>query len=110
MMFVGIVLFIILAKAAWNIHERASISEARLDQAQTELQKLQEHHRDLSGKVTFLLTEQGVESELRTKYLAVKDDELVAVITGPEMSTTSMSIPVVVQENWFIRFLHAMGL
>ena len=110
MMFVGIVLFVILAKAAWNIHEKAAMSGARLVQAQNELQKLQEHQQDLSGKVAFLSTDQGVESELRTKYLAVKDDESVAVITGSEVSTTSTSTPVVVQENWFMRFLHALGL
>ena len=86
------------------------MSGARLVQAQNELQKLQEHQQDLSGKVAFLSTDQGVESELRTKYLAVKDDESVAVITGSEVSTTSTSTPVVVQENWFMRFLHALGL
>ena len=110
MMIVGIVLFVILAKAVWNIHEKASISGARLDQAQNELQKLTERQDNLSAKVTFLSTDQGFESELRAKYLAVKDGESVAVILDPEVSTTSTSSSVVIQENWFMKMLHALGL
>ena len=110
MMIVAIVLFVILAKAAWNIHEKAALSGARLEQAHNELLKLQARQQDLSGKVAFLSTDQGVESELRTKYLAVKDDESVAVITDPDVSTTSTITPVVMQEGWFTRFLHALGL
>ena len=110
MLCIGIVLFVVLAKAAWNIHEKAAVSGARLDQAQHELLKLEERKQDLSGKVAFLSTDQGVESELRTKYLAVKGDESVAVITDAESSTTATSTPIVVQEGWFTRFLHAIGL
>ncbi|MEI8249328.1 MAG: hypothetical protein WCG07_02430 [Candidatus Taylorbacteria bacterium] len=108
-MIVVIVVCIILAKADWNIHEKMRTSALRLEQSQSELTKLQARQAELSGKVAYLSNDQGVESELRTKYLAVRQGESVDVIVDADQATTSTStIPI--EEGWFTRFLHMFGL
>ena len=110
-MILAIALFIILAKATWNIHDKASASDARLTQAQTELVQLEQRQTDLAGRVGYLSTDQGVESELRTKYLAVRQGESVDVIIESASNTPpATTTEPVVSEGWFSRFLHAIGL
>ena len=85
----------------------------RLNEAQSELAKLRDRQGDLSAKVGFLSTDQGVESDLRTKYLAVKTGESVAVIVGSPTSSlaqASSSQSVETNEGWFTRMLHWIGL
>jgi cell division protein FtsB len=105
------ILFIILAKAAWNIYQKADESAAKLSEADAGLAKLEDRQADLSAQVGYLSTPAGVEAELRTKYRAVKDGESVAVIiddtqagstTGEQASSTLAS--------WWRRLLHAVGL
>jgi len=79
------------AKAAWNVHQKAELSAARLAQAQHEFAKLQERQRDLSFKVERLSTEEGIEAEIRTKYRAVKADESVAVIVDDKSTTADLA-------------------
>ena len=110
MMIVAIVLFVILSKAVWNIHEKANASKARLDQATAELNRLKTRQDEVSTKVAYLSTDQGVESELRTKYLAVKEGEQVAVIVNQTDGTTSTSTEVVKQDDgWFTKVLQWFG-
>ena len=106
------IFFVILAKASWNVHQKAVASSLRLSEAQSELAKLKDRQTDLSSKVDFLSTDQGVESELRTKYLAVHSGESVVVIVGSATSTPKASSSDVVQtgEGWFTRMLHWVGL
>ena len=108
-MIVVIVVCIILAKADWNIHEKMRASALRLEQSQSELTKLQARQTELSSKVSYLSNDQGVESELRTKYLAVRQGESVDVIVDTNQATTSTSTTPV-EEGWFTRFLHMFGL
>jgi len=78
-----------LARAVWNINSKVKTSALKLNQAQTELSKLQTHQVDISNEVSKLSTNEGIESELHTKYRAVKNGESVAVIVGDTDSASS---------------------
>ena len=110
---VAIILFIILARAAWNIHIKAGAGVAKLDQAETELAKLQARQSDLSNQVSYLSSENGVEAELRSKYRGVKEGESVAVIVDDQSNTQAAAVsnasdtpPI----GWWQRFLRFFGL
>jgi hypothetical protein len=75
-----ILLTFIIGRAVFNIYQKAGISEAKLNQAELELAKLTQYKNEISERVGNLSTEQGLETEVRTKYHAVKQGESVAVI------------------------------
>src|SRR5947207_2368032 len=76
----ALVLFVVFARAAWNIHEKARESALRLEVAQAELTKLRESQADLSARVNQLSTPAGVKAQIRERYHAVEPGESVAVI------------------------------
>ena len=76
----AVVLLFVLARAAWNIHEKAVASGEKLSEENAELAKLEQNQNELSSKVAYLSSDEGVEAEMRTKFKAVKDGEQVAVI------------------------------
>lgn len=105
------IVFAVIAKATWSIHQKAVISEAKLSEAQGELTKLQVRQSDLQSEVSSLSTEQGLEAELRTKYRAVKDGESVAVIVDSDQTAAASdasSTPP--HDSWQQQVLHLFGL
>ena len=112
-MIVSAVLLAIVAKAGWNIYEKARISSDRLAQAQAELAKLRDRQAKLSETVGYLSTERGLENEIRSKYHAVKEGESVAVIVDEDAGSTqrasatdSVASSTV---GWWGRLLRAIG-
>ena len=107
---VAIGLCVVLAKAAWNIHQKSENSALRLDQARMELAKLKDHQKDLTARIGQLSSAEGIESELRVKYRAVKEGESVAVIVDDGLaaaaSTSTTTIPAV---SWWRRLLNFVG-
>ena len=108
-----VVLFIVLARSTWNMYQKAHLSDTRLEQANSELAKLAQRQDELSQKVVYLSTEQGIEAEIRTKYHAVKEGESVAVIVDDQRQTQTAAVvqatstPVV---SWWQRVLRFVGL
>jgi cell division protein FtsB len=89
-----VILFIILffvAKSTWGMAEKVHLSNLKLDQAKSELARLNERQKELVSRVEYLSTDQGVEAELRTKYRGVKEGESVAVIVGEENASSTAS-------------------
>jgi len=84
-----IMLFAIVTRAAWTIHEKAVSGAAKLSQAAAELEKLQARQSDLTEKVAYLSTDNGIESEIRTRYRAVKPGESVAVIVDDSQTASA---------------------
>ncbi len=111
---VGLVVVVfVLARASLNMYSKVETSEVKLQQAQANLEKLSERQQDISRKVDYLSTDQGIEAEIRTKYHAVKNGEQVAVIVDDSQKasavqsasgTTATSSP-----RFFGRILHALG-
>jgi len=106
---VAIIVFGFLAKAAWNIHAKASTSSQKLSEEQAQLSKLQANQDELSSKVAYLSTDQGMEAEMRSKFKAVKEGEQVAVIVDDQTAAVAVatSTPSV---GWWGRLLRFFGL
>ncbi len=113
-MVVGLVLLIVLIKAGWNIYSKAELSSERLSQAQTELSKLQARQIELSTRVGMLSTEQGLDTEIRTKYHAVKEGESVAVIVdenkaGVAAAASASMTQATTSISWWRKMLQIFG-
>ena len=104
------VLLAILARATWNIYNKANLSSAKLTQAQRELLQLQKRDSELLAKVGQLSTDQGIEAEIRTKYHAVKEGESVAVILDDgQTAGAANASSTAVTMGWWGRFWHFFG-
>ncbi len=109
-----IILFLFLTKAVWGIREKNTLSVSRLELAQAELTKLESHQRDLAEQIRYLSTEQGIESELRTKYRAIREGESVAVIvddnqTAAVIDASSTIMNKVDEKSWVKKVLRFFG-
>lgn len=110
-MIVAVVLLFFLARAAWNMHRSAATVSTKLAQADAELDKLQSEQQNLSSKIDDLSSPSGIESELRTKYRAVKEGESVAVIVSDDSgaSASSSGATSTEQRSWFGKMLGWFG-
>lgn len=103
----------VLARASLNIYSKVETSETKLLQAQANLEKLSERQQDISRKVEYLSTDQGIEAEIRTKYHAVKDGEQVAVIVDDSQKAPAVQsasgTTATSSSGFFGRILRALG-
>ncbi len=108
----ALVLFVVLARAAWSISGKAQESALRLEVAQTELAKLQENQADLSNRVTELSTPDGIKAQMRERYHAVEPGESVAIIVDSAASDTAAALNATSSQaiSWWGRLLHVFGL
>ena len=110
---IGCIVLFLLARGAWDIHQKALLAEQRLDQAKTELSDLERQQQSLSSSINQLSTPAGIEAELREKYHAVKEGESVAVIVDQASSseigvaTNSSSTP---ELSWWGDIMQFIGL
>jgi hypothetical protein len=51
---------------------------------------LSQRQQDISRRVDYLSTDQGVEAEIRTKYHAIKEGEQVAVIVDGSQAANAL--------------------
>lgn len=79
-MVIVIILLIVIIRANFRIYGKVYVSNQRLQQSENEIARLQERKLELTSKVDKLSTGEGVESEIRSKYMAVKEGESIAVI------------------------------
>ncbi len=82
----GIVFFLIV-KGVWNIYKKNTLSLENLKQEQTERDKLVSRQANLAASIDYLKTDQGIESEIRSKFRAVKEGESVTVIIDKSVPT-----------------------
>ncbi len=104
-----VVIVVVLIRATSNISHKAELGAARLAQAQAEYHKLTDRQTDLSTKVTQLSSEDGLESEVRAKYRAVKEGESIAVIIDDKKAVV-VEATSTVQLGWWQSLLHRIGL
>lgn len=97
-----------LIKAAWNIYNKSQITQERLVHTQEEIAKIGERHKILQSKVASLSTDAGVEAEMRTKYRATKEGELVAVIVDEK--ETPAAVTVVETPTFWQKILRLIGV
>lgn len=85
-----IIVVFVLARAGFNIWSKVETSANQLGQAEASLARVTERQIEMSRKVEYLSTDQGIEAEIRTKYHAVKDGEQVAVIVDDSQKSDSV--------------------
>lgn len=88
------VLFVVIAKASWSIHEKAVESRDRLDVAEADLAEAELKRDEIAERVDKLSTTAGLRAEVRDKYHAVEPGESVAVIVdpAPDRNITAASV------------------
>lgn len=108
------IVVVILARASLNIYSKVETSEIKLLQAQANLEKFSGRQQDISRKVEYLSTDQGIEAEIRTKYHAVKKGEQVAVIVDDAQKTgvfsSASDTMATSSPGFFGRILRSLGL
>lgn len=87
LLILGIIL-VLLVRGAWGVYKKAQISSQNLEQERNELEKLATREKNLASSIDYLKTDQGIESEIRTKFRAVKEGEKVVVIVDDQASIT----------------------
>ncbi len=103
------ILVILLARASFSISQKSTLSASRLAQAQVEFQKLKTRQEDLSNKVGKLSSDGGLESEIRSKYRAIKEGESVAVIVDDNKGTSTATTSVPTKSGWWRRMMSKIG-
>jgi cell division protein FtsB len=104
-----LIVLVILARATMRLSAKADAGEERLTQAQAEYNKLKERQADLSFKVGKLSTDEGLESEIRAKYRAVKEGESVAVILDDEETAVAIQASTTIKVRFWRKFLGKLG-
>lgn len=109
-LFVALLVMGLLGKAAWNIHQKEVLTEQKLHEANDQLAKLQDSQADMSSKVAYLSTDDGIEAEMRTKFKAVKNGESVAVIVDDtNQSAAVVAASTTESTGWWQHFLQFLG-
>jgi len=109
-LFVVFCLFLFLLKTAWSMYQKSELSETRVNDAQLALDQISVHKQDLADKVSYLSTDQGIQSEIRSKFHAAADGESVAVIIGDQQTAAVVKAPDKVTVSWWQRVLHMFGI
>ncbi len=98
-----ILLIIVLIRANFRIYGKVYVSNQRLQQSQNEISRLNDRKVELISKVDKLSTGEGIESEIRSKYMAVKEGESVAVIIDDSKKDQNNNITATSSDSWFKR-------
>lgn len=111
-MIVVFIVLIVLIKASLNVYGKAKSGAIRLDRAKAEFDRLDNRYVELADRVSSLSTEDGLETQIRTKFHAVKEGESVAVI----VNSPNTASPVDAQQihatssiGWWSRLLRIFG-
>lgn len=83
--FILFLIVLFLAQATWKVYKKEKITRDNLNQVADEYKKLETRERAIKSSVDFLQTDKGVESEIRSKFRAVKPGEQVAIIINDEV-------------------------
>jgi len=86
-----LIVLILMAKGANEMKRKNDLSASRLDTIEKDYQKLDTYKTELENRINYLSTTEGIESELRTKFRAVKEGEQIAVIIDKDAESSSSS-------------------
>ncbi len=96
---IGFLALILILHGAWSVHQKALLSQERLNQAEAELQGLRQQQVSLSASISDLSSTEGIEAALREKYHAVKQGESVAVIIDNSSGNDGMTTSSVLESS-----------
>lgn len=100
--FILIVLIIFLAKATYNIYQKAKFSSESYDSVNGEYLELKERSDMLNSEIDRLKTESGIEEEIRGKFNVAKPGETVVTIVNSNISDNDTDE----QDGFWTKFLN----
>lgn len=88
-----ILLFIIfsLSRSVWNVYQSERVAREKKLEAKAERDKTLNRKNELTALVGRLLSERGMEEEIRKKFSVAKPEERVIVIVDPPKATTTVA-------------------
>lgn len=99
------IIFVIIIRSLWGVYNKEKLSFENLNQEKLELEKLYSREKTLASSLEYLNTDIGIESEIRSKFRAVKDGEKVVVIIDNETSTTKET-STTTKKGFFYNLFH----
>ena len=103
--------FVLIAQAAWGMYERSMEAAQKRDRAAAALDELMRRKEQLREDIGRLSSPRGIEEEIRTRFMVVKDGEKVLVV--PEHRRSSVegkSVFVPDSPSFFESVFSAVGL
>lgn len=108
-----ILLLVIVAgfavRGAWGMYEKYADAAEKRDKAVDELAKLEIRERELESDIARLSSEDGIEAEIRERYMVAKEGEKVIVIMEPPKEGEEI-IVASEEPSWWDRTIAAVGL
>jgi cell division protein FtsB len=84
-LFILVIVVILLSRATWGVYQKYNDSERSMLNAKEQAAALESRQKAIETENRRLMTNSGVESELRYKYSVKKDGEKLFIITdGPK--------------------------
>lgn len=79
------ILLLFFIHATYGVYKKERITRINLEQVENEKANLDHRYQTLEKSVAYLQTDEGVESEIRNKFRAVKPGEQVAIIVNTDI-------------------------
>lgn len=79
------ILLLFFMHATYGVYKKERLTRINLEQVENEKSNLDNRYYALEKSVAYLQTDEGVESEIRNKFRAVKPGEQVAIIVNTEV-------------------------
>lgn len=101
-----LVCVILLGFSVRGLYAKSRIAEANRREAEAHLESLKERKTQLGAELERLATDEGVETEIRTRFPVAKPDEGVIQIVEEEKTDSATSSPLVKpsKESFWKRF------
>lgn len=97
-------------QAAWEMYQKSYDALARRDKVTAELISLTEREKELHKDISRLLSEEGTEAEIRSRFMVAKEGEKVMIIASP-MAAESHTVMITDRSpSFFQKLMGVVGL
>lgn len=74
----------LLSRGAWGVYQKSKEASEKHAKAEMELELLLKREGELKADITRLSSDEGVEAEIRERFMVAKEGEKVMIITDPK--------------------------
>ena len=97
-------------QAAWGIYKKSEDALARRDKVTAELASLAIREKELRQDISRLSSEEGVEAEIRGRFMVAKEGEKVMIIADP-MAVEAHTVTITDNSpSFFQKMMSAVGM
>lgn len=102
---------VLLLRAAWGMHEKSLDAIKNRDTALEELQSLQNRKAELEGDIAHLSSDEGIEAEIRDRFMVAKEGEKVMIVVAPkEEEVHTVTVPADDNSSFWDKMMSAVSL